>query len=192
MKDELGDALNYQLAWTIVLVGSWVGLWVERDIGESCLQILCLLSESVLSNCLKCDIDVDALFGWCLEIWNIILGLAPLLGAFRWHLKRMWEHEIFPIVQLVVYSQLDSPDRSCFPTLRMESALGYVDSPGSGIRRAKNQDSWMCWELLCQRRERSSRHRDRKQRRAIGSVLGRPCPKSRAIEVSNFVYLAKQ
>lgn len=81
------DKINYQLAWTIVLIRSLVWLGIKRDVGKACLQILGLLGESVLSNRLERYVNVDAFLSRCFKIWNIIFRLTPLLGAFCWYLK---------------------------------------------------------------------------------------------------------
>lgn len=65
------------------MVWSRIRLGVQRDVGESRLEVLGLLRECILGDRLESDVDVDALLGRCLEVWNIVLRLAPLLGAFR-------------------------------------------------------------------------------------------------------------
>lgn len=103
---EKRDKLNYQLAWTIVLILSLVWLWVKRDVRKTCLQIFGLLGESVLSNCLKSDVDVDAFLGWCFKVWNIVFSLTPLLCTFSWYLKQWFMIQFFTQNSCLTYSSI--------------------------------------------------------------------------------------
>lgn len=56
-------------------------------IWESCIHHFSLLSQCILCDGLKGDINVDAFFSWCFEVWNIVFRLAPLLGSFSRNLE---------------------------------------------------------------------------------------------------------
>lgn len=62
-KFNCEDKFSYQLARTIVLVGSGIGLGVQRDVGKAGLQVLRFLGERVLGDRLESDVHVDAFLG---------------------------------------------------------------------------------------------------------------------------------
>lgn len=70
-----------------VLRGEIYGIW------ESCIQFFSLLCQSISSDRLEGDVDVDAFLGRCFKVGNIVLRLAPLLGSFRWNLQD-WEANV--------------------------------------------------------------------------------------------------